>query len=234
MFGRRVAILVVALFLCAVLAPAVFAAAPKPAKPAAPQSDPYDPTNVKRAVMALDSLSGMLVKFRTAQGATVTLSAVNPQMILLKNLRVAKPSEFKPGDKVVVYYNVPSSPKDFKLLWAVMDPASEVVLSELRAKPTEATFKSFDPETRKLTVQTRAGAKTYTMVAPPMAVREMKGAALGKPNTQKEKGYAVGDNLLLVMTANRKQVRLVIDKWSYDRLDQGLKKFPVPPMPKSK
>jgi len=219
------------------VAPALLAAPPKAHKPTAhapqkPMSNAFLPTNIKRAVVKLGQISGMVVTVRTSDGKSLDLGAMNPQMMLLKGLRVAKAEQFKPGDKLVVYYNSPPDPKDMKLLWAAMDPPSEIILAELRAKPVEGTFKSFDAASRKLTVQVDGRAQTYTMVAPPTAIRGMGKAALGQPNTKEHAGYSAGDKLLLTMTARGKQVRLVTDKFTYDRLASGMKKFPVPPISK--
>jgi hypothetical protein len=230
MFARRITLVLTTLFVSAILAPAVLAAAPKPA--AKKVDDVFTPSHIKRAIVTFDDLKGMMVNVRQADGSPLTVVAMNPQLVLLKNQRVGKPKDFKKGDKIIIYYNIPADPNNPKVLWAFMDPASEVVLAEMRAKPVAATFKSFDPASRKLTVQTSGGTKTYTMVAPPMAVREMDGATLGKPDTKEKRGYAPGDKLLLVMTANRKQVRLALDKFSYDRFYAGLKNFPIPPMNK--
>ena len=230
MFVRRMTLVLTALFASAILVPALLAAPPKPA--AQKVDDVYSPSHIKRAIVTFQELKGMMVNVRQVDGSPLTVVALNPKLLLLKNKRIAKPDDFKKGDKVIIYYNIPSNPKDMKVLWAFMDPPSEVVLAEMRAKPVAATFKSFDAKSRKLTVQAGGRAKTYTMVAPPTAVREMDGATLGKPNTKEKKGYAPGDKLLLVMTANRKEVRLAIDQYSYDRLNSGLQKFPVPPMSK--
>jgi hypothetical protein len=230
MLVRRMTLVLTALFASAILASGLLAA---PAKPAAQKTDDvFSPSNIKRAVVTFVDIKGMMVSLRQADGAQFSVVAMNPKLLLLKNKQVGKPSDFKKGDKIIVYYNVPSNPKDMKVLWAFMDPASEVVLAELRAKPVAATFKSFDAKSRKLTVQVNGRAKTYTMVEPVMAVREMDGATLGKADTKEKRGYAPGDKLLLVLTADHKQVRLAIDKFSYDRFDSGLKKFPVPPMSK--
>jgi len=230
MFVRRMTLLLTTLFASAILAPTLLAAAPKPA--AKKVDDVFTPTHIKRAVVTFQELKGMMVTVRQANGSPLTVVAMNPKLVLLKNQRVGKPGDFKKGDKIIIYYNVPADPKDMKVLWAFMDPASEVVLAELRAKPVAGTFKSFDPASRKITVQTSGRAATYTIVAPPMAVREMDGATLGKPDTKEKRGYAPGDKLLLVLTANRKQVRLALDQFSYDRFNSGLKKFPIPPMSK--
>lgn len=230
MFVRRMTLVLTALFAATVLAPTLLAAPPKPA--AQKVDDVYSPSNIKRAIVTFQELKGMMVNVRQSDGSPLTVVALNPKLLLLKNKRIAKPDDFKKGDKIIIYYNVPSNPKDMKVLWVFMDPSSEVVLAELKAKPVAATFKSFDAKSRKVTVQEGGRAKTYTLVEPVTVVREMDGATLGKPDTKEKRGYGPGDKLLLVLTADRKQVRLVIDKFSYDRFDSGLKKFPVPPMSK--
>lgn len=218
---------VVALLVAAALVPGA-CAQQKAAKAKAGSSPIFLPQNIKRSVVTFQQVSGMLVTVKTAGGAPLTLLALNPNLLLLKDLRVAKPKEFKAGDKLIVYYNVPSNPSDSKVLWVVTDPRSEIILAELRAKPVAATFKSFDPASNKLTVQTAKGVKTYPVTTPVMAVREMKEAKLGVPSTKDEMGYVAGDKLLLVLTADGKRVRLIEDQTTYERYAAGLKKFPVP------
>ena len=201
------------------------------AKPSVP-SPIFLPNNIKRAVVQLTGVSGATVTLRTPQGATFSVLAFNPSLLLFKNGHLAGGKDVKPGDKLVVYYNVPAAKQDPKLLWAAADPASEIILAELRTKPTPATFKSFDAASNKLTVQMDGRAKTLTMVAPIMAIRQMKEAILGAPTTKDKQGYAPGDKLLLVMTADGKRVRMVTDSLTYDRYAQGLKKFPIPPVSK--
>lgn len=191
--------------------------------------NPWQPTNIKRMVAKLGEIKGMAVKFQTLDGASFTLSAFNPNLLLLKKLHVAQPKEFAAGEKVVIYYSVPD-PKQQKMLWVLMDPPSEILLVEMRGKPVSAAFKSFAPATRKLTVQVGGKTQVYTMTDPVMAVRKMSKATLGTAPEKGEKAYKAGDQMLLIMTADRKQVRLIMDQMTYDRyVEGGIRKFPVPP-----
>ena len=185
----------------------------------------------KRAAGVYAKAIPLHVVVRTAGGAELQLFIANPRILLLKNKVVAKAKDFKVGDKLVVYYS--EAPQGgTKYLCAALDPPSEIVLVELRNKPVAATFKSFDPKTRKLTVQQGSRNATYTVVAPLMVIREMKGAVLGRRDTKDERGYGPGDKLLLVMTADKKQVRMVVDSKSYDQVTQDVKHFPLPPVSK--
>jgi len=230
---RASAVALVTMIAAMTLAPGLAGAQQKSAKAPPAIGGVFIPTNIKRAVGKLVKVSGVAVQLRGSDGATFTVTAFNPNLLLFKNLHIADADEFKPGDKVIVYYNLPPTKGDIKLLWAATDPASEIMLAELRAKPVAGTFKSFDPATRKLTVQTDGRATTYTVAPPVMALREMKKVPLGKGATAKEKkGFAAGDRVQLILTADRKQVRLVLDKMTCDRFAPGLKKFPIPPTSK--
>jgi len=193
-------------------------------------SNPWVPTNVKRIVAILDGVQGFNARFHTPEGAPFKLFAVHSGVMLFKHRRIAQAKEFEEGDRLVVYYNVPPE-GGMKLLWAAMDPPSEILLVELRSQPVAATFKSFDAATSKLTVQVNGRPKTYTVVARVMALRQMKEAVLGKSDPDKN-SYSPGDKVLLIMTADRKRVRMVMDQASYDKIIKALKKFPVPPASK--
>ena len=182
--------------------------------------------------MKLEKVQGLKVDMRAMDGTAVTMLA-NPQALLLKNGQIAQAKQFKAGDKVIAYYNVPAAPSTQKVLFAVMDPGSEVLLSELRGKPIDATFKAFDPATKKLTAQVGPKTATYTVAPPVMALREMDRATLGMRNTKEKKGYAAGDKVLLIMAAKGKQVRFIMDKMTYGRFAEALKKFPIPPASKA-
>jgi len=217
--------------LAALVLSTAFAALGFAQEKAASRPSPWQPTNIKRMVAKLGEMKGMAVKFQTLEGASFTLSAFNPNLLLLKNLHVARPKDFKAGEKVVIYYSVPD-PKEQKMLWAIMDAPSEIVLVEMRSKPVSAAFKSFDAAPRKLTVQVGGKTQVYTMTDPVMAVRKMSKATLGTPPEKGEKAYMAGDQMLLIMTADRKQVRLIMDQMTYDRyVEGGIRKFPVPPAP---
>jgi len=214
--------------LAALVLSTAFAALGFAQEKAASRPSPWQPINIKRMVAKLGEIKRMAVKFQTLDGAGFTLSAFNPNLLLLKNLHVAQPKEFAAGEKVVIYYSVP--PEQQKTLWVLMDPPSEILLVEMRGKPVSAAFKSFDPATRKLTVQVGGKTQVYTMTDPVMAVRKMSKATLGTPLEKGEKAYKAGDQMLLIMTADRKQVRLIMDQMTYDRyVEGGIRKFPVPP-----
>lgn len=229
---RASAVALAAVIASTALAPGLSFAQQKPAKAEPATGGVFVPSNIKRALVRLIKVSGATVQLRAPDGTSFTVVAFNPNLLLFKNYRIADAKEFKPGDPVIVYYNLPPTKGDIKLLWAATDPASEVMLAEMRAKPVEAKFKSFDPATSKLTVQTDGRAKTYTVATPIIARREMREATLGKPSTKDHPGYTAGDKLLLVLTADRKRVRMVTDAATYDRYAQGLKKFPIPPASK--
>lgn len=227
MRARSLAAALVALFAFTALAPGLALAQTKEKA-----YNPFTPDNIKRIPAKLDSVSGMSVKFKTMDGIPFTLTAMNPKLLLFKDMKIGDPRQIKPGDKLIVYYNAPPVQGEMKLLWAIMDPPSEILLVEMRAKPIAATFKSFKAASRQLTVQTNGRAKTYTVVAPVMAVREAKEAVLGKADSEEKRGYSSGDKLLLIMTADRKQVRMVMDRKTYDLYAPAIKKFPVPPASK--
>ena len=225
MFGRFAATASVAAFAVSALAPGLARAQAGKATPSPPPPPP-----VQRAVATLSSVEGAQVKLRTADGKTLTVIAMNPRLLLLKNKAIAKAKEFKPGDKLAIYYYPWASGGN--VLAAVTDLPSEIVLVELKAKPVAAAFKAFDPKTRKLTVVVGGRTRSYTVVSPIMVLRNMREAVLGKAQTKEQQSYAAGDKLLLVLTADKKQVRMVVDGPTYDFITEDLKRFPLPPASK--
>ena len=226
MFGRFAAAASVAAFAISAVAPGLARAQAGKAAP----SPPSPPPPIQRAVATLGSVAGAQVQLRTADGKTLTVMALNPRLLLLKNKAIARSKDFKAGDKLVVYSHPLASGGN--LLDAVTDLPSEIVLVELKTKPVAATFKSFDPKTSKLTVVVGGATKAYTVVSPIMVLRNGRKAVLGKARTQEQEGYGAGDKLLLVLTADKKQVRMVVDSPSYDFITGDLKRFPLPPASK--
>jgi len=233
MLIRSRAMVVAALVAWACYGSVAWAAAPAAGKAAASHRSAYEPWNIKREVVKMEGLSGFGVRCRTSAGVSLCPTAFNPGLILLKDKRLATAEDYKkPGQKFIIYYHAPGFAGDFEVLWAATDAKSEILLAELRAKPVLGTFKSWDAASRKLTVQTDGRAQTYVVVPPVMVFREQRSAKLGQPNEKKQRGYAAGDKLVLVLTADRKQVRFVMDKQTYDHYVEGVRAFPLPPMSK--
>ena len=226
MSGRFAAAASVVAFAVSALAPGLARAEAGKSAP----SPPSPPPPIQRAVATLGSVAGTQVQLRTADGNTLTVMALNPRLLLLKNKVIAHSKDFKAGDKLVIYYHPWGSGS--KVLDAAADLPSEIVLVELKTKPVAATFKSFDPKTSKLTVVVGGATKAYTVVSPIMVLRNGRKAVLGKARTQEQEGYAARDKLLLVLTADKKQVRMVVDSPSYDFITADLKRFPLPPASK--